>query len=120
MVLAVRGATQVKSNTSEEIKTSVIELVERIMKDNKIAEEDIVSIIFSLTADITEINPATALRETGYAAVPLFCSQEPEYTGSLPRTIRILVTFNVEKKRDTVPVYLGGAKKLRPDLLKKG
>ena len=79
MVVAVRGAIQIESNKGDAIKASVIKLVERVVKDNSIGEDDIVSILFSQTTDITEMNPAPALRETGYASVPLFFVANVEY-----------------------------------------
>jgi len=119
MTLAVRGAIQVRANEIGPIKNAVLKLIETVVSENSIAESDIVSIIFSLTNDITALNPATALRETGFASVPLFCAQEPEYAGSMPRVIRVLITVNADKKRNPVPVYLDGAEMLRADLFKK-
>ena len=119
MVTAVRGAIQIEADDSSLISRSVVKLIETIVAENKIAEGDIVSIMFSQTKDITAINPATALRETGFAGVPLFCSQEPEYSGSMPRIVRVLITYNLDGKKDPTPVYLGGAEKLRADLFDK-
>lgn len=119
MMMAVRGAVQVESNNPGPIKESVVRLIKEIAELNDIGEDDIVSIVFSQTKDITTLNPATALRETGFAHVPLFCTQEPDYSGSMPRVIRVLVTAETEEKRKPVPVYLGGAENLRSDLFKK-
>ena len=119
MTIAVRGAVQVESNAPHPIKGAVVKLIEEIAERNGISEADIVSIIFSLTRDLTALNPATALRETGFSRVPLFCTQEPDYSGSMPRVIRVLVTVNGETGQKPVPVYLGGAEKLRADLFEK-
>lgn len=119
MVMAVRGAIQVQSNQRESITDSVVKLVENMVRENAISEDEIISIMFSQTKDLNAMNPATALRETGFARVPLFCCQEPEYPGSLARTVRVLLTFNCPRKRDIVPVYLDGAERLRADLFKK-
>ena len=119
MVMAVRGAIQVKSNTAEAIETSVVKLIETMVTKNVLSEGDIVSILFSQTKDLNALNPATALRRTGFSRVPLFCTQEPEYAGSMERVIRVLITVNVDKKRKQVPVYLGGAERLRKDLFEK-
>lgn len=76
----------------------------------------IVSIIFSLTADLTAANPATALRRHGYVETPLFCTQEAQVDGGMPRMLRVLLTFESLEHRRLVPIYLDGAESLRPDL----
>jgi chorismate mutase len=90
--------------------------VTEILRANRIAENHIVSIMFSLTEDLTAANPATGLRRTGHAATPLFCTLEARIDGALPRVIRALVTFDSLERRPSVPIYLEGAEALRPDL----
>jgi len=119
MVMAVRGAIKVAENTRDTIREAVKKLVECLARENQFVEDDVVSLVFTMTKDITAMNPATALRETGFAGVPLFCAQEPEYDGSVPGIVRVLVTLNIEKKRKPVPVYLDGAEMLRADLFDK-
>lgn len=114
-VVAVRGATQVEENSRKSVSSRVIELVEQLVEQNGVTEDLIVSVVFSQTRDITAQNPAAALRTVGYANVPLFCTQEPEYDGSLPRMIRVLMTFRSDSS-EPVPVYLNGAERLRSDL----
>lgn len=82
---------------------------------NGINERDIVSVQFTVTDDLTALNPAAALRQAGLAAsVPLFCAAEPVVKDSLPAVIRILVTFYGRKTPKAL--YLNGAEALRPDL----
>ena len=114
MVRAVRGAVIVE-NTPTSIRDAVAELVSTIVVRNNIEEEDIVSIVFSQTHDIDAFNPATALREVGFASVPLFCTQEPRIAGSSGKIVRVLLTCSTERKR-LDPVYLRGAERLRADL----
>ncbi|MGA2977429.1 MAG: chorismate mutase [Spirochaetia bacterium] len=116
MTKAVRGAIQVAANTPHAIEAAAARLVKEILQANAIAENHIVSIIFSLTEDLTAANPATGLRKTGFSETPLFCAQEARTDGSLPRVIRALVTFDALKRRPLAPVYLDGAEALRPDL----
>lgn len=86
-----------------------------ILKQNTIQENDIVSVLFSVTNDLTVLNPATALRKAGLAqSVPLFASAEPFIEGYLPSVIRVMVTYYGETS--PVHVYLNGAEVLRPDL----
>jgi chorismate mutase len=116
MTKAVRGAIQVGENSRHAIESSAVRLVEEVLRANDIAEERIVSIIFSLTEDLTAANPATGLRREGFAGTPLFCTQEPRIEGGMPRVIRVLVTFESQERRETVAVYLEGAAALRTDL----
>lgn len=111
---AVRGAVCCE-NTVESVSAFVPQMYREILDRNGIAEDAIVSVIFSVTDDLTALNPATALRKAGLAqAVPLFAAAEPVIDNYLPRVIRVLVTFYGNKK--PVACYLNGAEVLRPDL----
>ena len=116
MTRAVRGAIQVVDNSAAAIEAAGARLAREIFRVNRIAENHIVSILFSMTEDLTAANPATGLRRTGYSMTPLFCTQEARVEGSLPRVIRVLVTYDSPEGAAAVPVYLDGAEGLRPDL----
>ena len=118
MTRAVRGAAGIEKNESGEIHVAADRLVQEIMRLNGIEEEDIISILFSVTRDLTKGNPATGLRSGGFADTPLFCLQEAQIEGALPRILRVLVTYRTEAGRPPVPVYLGRASALRPDLVR--
>jgi chorismate mutase len=111
---AVRGAICCE-NTVDSIARFVPELYRTLLGKNEIHEEDIVSVVFSVTNDLTAMNPATALRRAGMAgSVPLFAAAEPFIEGYLPSVIRVLITYY--GIRTPVPAYLNGAEALRPDL----
>ncbi|RKX73187.1 MAG: chorismate mutase [Spirochaetes bacterium] len=116
MVTAVRGAIKIRENTKRAITEATLELVENIVEVNHIKENEIISIIFTQTRDITAINPATALRTRGFKEIPLLCTQEPYYHGSVEGMLRILITYRGRKDKKPIPVYLKGAEKLRSDL----
>jgi chorismate mutase len=120
MTKAVRGAIQVLENSRAVIETAAARLVREILRVNGIAQGHIVSIIFSVTLDLTAGNPATGARGAGLAETPLFCAQEPVVEGAMPRVIRVLLTWDALERRPVVPVYLDGAEALRPDLAKGG
>ncbi|OJF77734.1 MAG: chorismate mutase [Treponema sp. CETP13] len=112
-ICAIRGAIDTK-NTEQAIRNSVKELITFLYNENNLVEEDIVSIQFTVTKDLTELNPAAALRSLGFADnVPLFCSQEPDVKNGLPNMIRVMITVYL----DAIPkhCYLGLAKTLRPE-----
>jgi chorismate mutase len=116
MTRAVRGAIQVEENSAAGIEAAGARVVREILRINGIAENHIVSIIFSLTGDLSAGNPATGVRRAGFADTPLFCTQEARVDGAMPRVVRVLVTWDSLERRPIVPVYLDGAEALRPDL----
>ena len=120
MIRAVRGAVGIEHNGQQEIHSGASQLVREILSRNRIEEAQIVSVLFSLTKDLTNGNPATGLRSFGFAETPLFCVQEADIEGAEPRILRVLVTYNSESDRAPVPVYLGRAAELRPDLNSRG
>ena len=90
-----------------------------LFSGNNIKAEDIVSLQFSITDDITVLNPATALRKGNpgldVSAVPLFCCQEAKIDGGMKKVVRALLTAYVDEGQERHNVYLNGAEKLRPD-----
>ena len=75
-VRALRGATTVDEDTAEQVTERVQELLSEVMARNGLVEDDIISIIFTATADVVSIFPATAARGIGFGAVPLLCAAE--------------------------------------------
>lgn len=112
----IRGAICTQDTVDDIVKNTSL-LYSTILEKNDISETDIVSIQFTTTPDLTKLNPAAALRRTGYASdVPLFCSLEPVFENSLKNVIRCLILAYSQEKGKSV--YLNGAEVLRPDLNK--
>lgn len=115
---AFRGAVCVE-NTPESITENVCLMCRELFSRNSIKADDIVSLQFTITKDITKLNPATALRRgdcgLDVTAVPLFCSQEAEIEGGMPLVVRALLTAYTDEGLERRNVYLNGAEKLRPD-----
>ncbi len=120
-LIAVRGAV-CSENTKEEITKNVCTLFNQIISLNSLSADDIVSVQFTLTKEITVLNPATALRlgETviDTKELALFCSQEAYIEGGMKNVIRLLVTTYAPENIEKHNVYLNGAEKLRPDFSK--
>lgn len=120
-LIAVRGAV-CSENTKEEITKNVCTLFNQIVTLNSLSADDIVSVQFTLTKEITVLNPATALRlgETviDTKELALFCSQEAYIEGGMKNVIRLLVTTYAPENIEKHNVYLNGAEKLRPDFSK--
>jgi chorismate mutase len=114
---AVRGAITVDADTPAAIDDAVHKLLDRLIEANRLDCRDLVSAIFSATADVRSRNPATSARALGWTDVPLMCVAELETDGMLERCVRVLLHVSVSDGRRLTPVYLGKAACLRPDLL---
>ncbi len=116
MVVSVRGAVQIEENSAPAIAKGAQELVLGIMRENGITEDSLISVQFSQTKDLDAANPASALRKIGFTQVPLWCVQEAYIVGGMERVLRLMLTLNWEGVELPQPLFLGGAKALRPDL----
>jgi len=116
-VRAVRGATQLVSDTREEMLDRVAEMVTEVMGVNRLDVDDFISVIFTATSDLVAEFPAYAARQLGFGDVPLLCARELEIDGSMPRVVRMLAHVESDLPRSEVThVYLHGAAALRTDL----
>ncbi len=114
---AFRGATTCDANTKAEITEKTQELVRELLDRNGLAHDDLVSMLFTATQDLTAEFPATAARQLGLGDVPLLCAREIAVEGALPQVIRVLVHCDTRRPRAELHhVYLGGARSLRDDL----
>lgn len=113
----MRGAVSCDADTVDEIEGRTRGLVTEILESNNLARDDLVSIIFTATPDLTAQFPATAARTLGLDDVPLLGAQEIAVPGALERVIRVLVHAYSDRPRvDIRHVYLGRAQALRGDL----
>jgi chorismate mutase len=116
-VRAVRGATQVPADDRSAIMDGTTELVLAVLAANELRPEDLISVIFTATPDLTAEFPALAARKAGLSGVPLLCASEIDVPGALPRVVRLMAHVETERSASEVRhVYLHGATALRPDL----
>jgi chorismate mutase len=114
---ALRGATTLDEDTPAQVNERVRALVGAMLDRNGIGHDDIVSILFTATQDVTSMFPATAARSLGLGDVPLICASELTIQGAMPRCVRVLLHFYTERTREELHhVYLEGARGLRDDL----
>ena len=113
---AIRGAITVDGNDRDAIIAGTEELVRAVMDRNSLDAKQMVSCIFTCTADLDAAFPAEAARNVGLSAVPLLCAQEIDVPGSLPRVIRLLVHCYSDDGKVAQHVYLREAVSLRRDL----
>lgn len=116
-VRAVRGATQLVTDTREEMLDRVAEMVTEVMASNRLEVDDFISVIFTATSDLVAEFPAYAARRLGFGEIPLLCARELEIEGSMPRVVRMMAHVETDLPRaDITHVYLHGAATLRSDL----
>ena len=96
-VRALRGATTVDADTAEQIRERTVALVDRMMADNGIDHDDLISVLFTATDDIHSMFPALAARESGLGDVPLICARELDIDGAKPLCIRILMHMSTTR-----------------------
>jgi len=116
-VRAIRGATQVDTDERAAIIDATAELVRAVLDRNEVEPEQLISIVFTATPDLTAEFPAYAARAMGITDVPLLCASEIAVAGAMPRVIRLLAHVESDRARaEFRHVYLHGAAALRTDL----
>ncbi len=116
-VRGIRGAITVEDDRPDQILDASRALLQAILAANPgLAPEDMVSVVFTVTPDLTSAFPAQAARELGWREVPLLCAQEIANPNGLPRCIRVLLHWNTDRPQSAIQhVYLRRAVTLRPE-----
>ena len=115
---AVRGAIQVDADERDHVLEASAELLRTVLERNGLTADDLVSVFFTATPDITSEFPAYATRSMlGITDLPLMCAVEMSVAGAMPRVLRIMAHAETDLSRSEVRhVYLRGAAALRTDL----
>jgi chorismate mutase len=114
---ALRGATTCDADTLDEITRATQELLVALMERNGLDHDDVVSVIFTSTSDLTSTFPATAARGVGFGDVPLLCATEIDVPGAKPRCVRVMMhVYSARPRTELIHVYLRDAQSLRDDL----
>jgi chorismate mutase len=112
----IRGAIVTPANTREAILASTRELMEALIAANDVHPDDVASVFFTTSPDLTAEYPALAARELGWLDTALLCNVDIAVPTGLAHCIRVLIHWNTEKRPDEViHCYLGEAERLRPD-----
>ena len=116
-VRAIRGAVQVTANSREAILEGTTELVAEVVARNELTADDVISVLFTVTPDLTAEFPALAARKLGFHDVPLICATEIPVPGAMPRVVRLMAHVDSDQPRSAIQhVYLHGAAALRLDI----
>ena len=73
MCRGVRGAITVSSDSEDEILEATRELLQAIVAANGINIDDVASVYFTTTTDLTSTYPAYAARQLGWYDAALLC-----------------------------------------------
>lgn len=118
---ALRAAITIDVDSPEEINRATKMLLQTLYERNDLSHEDVISILFTATGDITAAPPAAAAREFGLVDVPLLCAAEMPVVGGIAMCIRMMLHIETEKPRsDLRHAFLRGAVVLRPELAEPG
>ncbi|HUY17411.1 MAG TPA: chorismate mutase [Acidimicrobiales bacterium] len=117
LVRGLRGASSCAANTVEEINEVTQELLLAMLERNGLRHDDVISVLFTTTPDLTASFPAAAARGIGFGDVPLLCASEINVPGAMPLTVRILLHAYTDRSRSELRhVYLRNTSSLRDDL----
>ena len=112
----IRGATVAEADTPQAILDATRELLEALIAANDVHPDDVASVFFTTSPDLTAEYPALAARELGWLDTALLCNQDIAVPTGLARCIRVLIHWNTERRPDEIKhCYLGEAERLRPD-----
>ena len=113
---ALRGATTTNGDTDFFIKDAVIELIQELITQNNLNQENIISITFTVTKDLTSCFPASIARKYfNFDNIALLDCQQMFVPNDINFCIRILALVYLESDKESVHPYLNESAKLRPD-----
>lgn len=116
-VRGIRGAISVEEDAESLVVERTATLLREIMARNDLEADDIVSIVITVTDDLSSTYPARATRLLGLDRVPVLCARELRVDGGMPRVVRMLVHAHTDRSLEEIAhVYLGEARALREDL----
>ena len=113
---AIRGATTSDGDTDIFIKDAVIELIQEFISLNGLNKENIISITFTVTKDLTACFPASiARRHFNFDSVAFLDCQQMIVPNDINFCIRMMALVHLKSNQEPVHPYLKGASNLRPD-----
>ena len=112
----IRGATTSSSNTKSDIEVAVKELIDELIKRNKISGEQILSITFTVTRDLDACFPASIARKYNHLKDVAFLDCQQMYVpNDIEHCIRLMAVVIMPLNASPNHPYLKEASRLRPD-----
>ena len=113
---AIRGATTSDGDSTNYITSAVVELIEEFISLNELKKENIISITFTVTKDLTACFPASiARRHFNFDSIAFLDCQQMFVPNDINYGIRMMAIVNLDSERKPIHPYLKGSTKLRPD-----
>ena len=113
---AIRGATTADGDSDISIKNAVVELIQEFISLNELKKENIISITFTVTKDLTVCFPASIARKHfNLNSVAFLDCQQMVVPNDISFCIRMMALVNLKSNRKPIHPYLKGSSKLRPD-----
>tara|TARA_B100000900_G_scaffold249972_1_gene212899 strand:- start:506 stop:895 length:390 start_codon:yes stop_codon:yes gene_type:complete len=113
---AIRGATTSDGDTDLHIESAVVELVKEFISLNDLQKDNIISITFTVTKDLTACFPASiARRHFNFDSIAFLDCQQMFVPEDINFCIRMMALVHLESSRQPVHPYLKGSSILRPD-----
>lgn len=117
-LLPVRLATTCGENSAAAIEDAVRELLATFLERNDCGAPAVQLAIFTATADLTAAKPAAAARRAGWHDTQFLCLAEMPTDDDVPFCLRVLLlVYRGRGASPLKPIYLHGARALRPDLV---
>ena len=115
-LFSIRGATNSQGNTKDDITFAVYELIDELIKRNKLEPNNIISITFSITKDLDACFPASIARKyNGLNEVSFLDCQQMYVSDDIKFCIRLMAQVYLPFDFKPNHPYLRGASNLRPD-----
>ena len=113
---AIRGATTADGDEDKYIESAVVDLIKEFISLNDLKKEDIISITFTVTQDLTACFPASiARRYFNFDSVAFLDCQQMYVPNDVNFCIRMMAFVNLKCNRRPIHPYLKGSSRLRPD-----
>ncbi len=112
--MAIRGAIQIAADTSACITVGTMTLLRRLLSDNALTPKDVVSLLFTMTPDLSADLPPLVVRDDGWSDVPMLCAAELRTPLMTPKTVRVLAHVRVRGPVRLMSVYLPDSLRNRP------
>ena len=113
---AIRGATTSQGDSESFIREAVIELIQELITLNNLKQENIISITFTVTKDLTSCFPAAIARKFfKFDSVAFLDCQQMFVPKDINFCIRLMALVHIKSDHQPVHPYLNGSSKLRPD-----
>lgn len=116
MARGIRGATVVAEDTPEQVVAASRELLQAMVTALEVRVEQIASVTFTVTPDITGEYPARAARDVGWTQGARSGASEPAVPTGSARCIRVLMHVNSDQPLQFLKhTYLREARTWRTD-----